>query len=158
MKASGGLSPPCLPYLKSRSRTKTKPWINVDSKRSVFGTGAMVMGVARHPFRSHLMGSLAIEQHCGLLCLRLRVIHRFDGLSTRFRWGRLFPHRKQRCAVVRTNLVMSNCRSRQSQQAQKQSSGWGETHLRFDCNILSLMHQVPLDRFASYLASNGNEE
>ena len=116
------------------------------------------MSVARHPFGPHLMGPLAVEQSCGLLGFRLRVIHRFDGLSTRFRWGGILPHRKQRSAVVRTDLVMSNCRSRQSQQAQKQSSGWGETHLRFDCNQLSLMHQVPLDRFASYLASNGNEE
>ena len=81
MKASGGLSPPCMPYLKSRNPTKTKPWIKVDSKRSVFGTGAMVMGVARHPFRSHLVGPLAVEQSCGLLCLRLRVIHRFDRMS-----------------------------------------------------------------------------
>jgi hypothetical protein len=118
----------------------------------------MVMSAAGHPFRPHLMSSLAVEQSCGLLGLCLGVIHRFDGLRSSFRGGRLHLHRQQCAAVIRTNLVVSDCRSRQSQQAQNQSSGWVETHLRFDCNQLSLMHKFPLDRFASYLASNGNEE
>ena len=42
---------------------------------------AMVMSVARHPFRPHLVGPLAVEQSRGLLGFCLGVIHRFDGLS-----------------------------------------------------------------------------
>ena len=122
------------------------------------GTGAMVMGSARHPFLPHLMSPLAVEQSCGLLSLGLGVIHRFDGLSTGLRWGRLLPHRKHRSAVIRTNSVMSDGRSRDCQQAQEQSSGCGETHLKLGWNTLSLMHQAPLDRIETYRPTNGAEE
>ena len=117
----------------------------------------MVMSAAGHPFRPHLMSSLAVEQSCGLLGLCLGVIHRFDGLRSSFRGGRLHLHRQQCAAVIRTNLVVSDCRSRQSQQAQNQSSGWVETHLRFDCNQLSLIHQASADLWAREQTANGAE-
>ena len=114
---------------------------------SVSCIGAVVVVVARHPLAPHLMGPSAVEQSCCFLSFRLGVVHRFDGLSPSVRRRRLLSHRNQGAAVVRTSFVMSDDRSRHSQQTQKQANRRRETHLNFDHYRLILMHKGPFKAF-----------